>query len=288
MSISNIVSYVIIGVLVVALVAFMIIANKSGKAKKLQEDKTALLARLQETKQHEKYKKIMTIQTCMKIACYIIFILSIIFFIFLPVFKIKYSEKVGDETITLERNFSLYGCFADIWNEPTGDWHKVDADKTMLLVLFVIFTAALMVMTLCLVVKKVRALSDAGRMEYYANLKFKLWETESPLLQFVVMIIPSIYTIIACKNAKYDFSSDLSYTIINTGKYLLYEGENFIFSVYQNDFKLCNGVSGYLAVPIIFFVLGASLVALNLYINYKLRQKILSEDFSGENELIKG
>ncbi len=278
---SSVLLYVLIAVMLTVLIAVMIYMRKSKKFKNLQQGFKDTVKKLEETQQHEKYARIMNIRTYIIVASYILFVLSAIFLIVLPICKMQSPDDIKSE------NFSLYDTLTALKNEETTSTHFTDANKTIFYFITLIFTVVMILLIASRIYLHLKKMNLKGRAEHYASLKMKFFNPAiDPLLLYFCLLIAPIFSMIELKKAEHKVISDMPYTVTEIGRYLIYDvyDSDITLRVYQNNFKFYTGVSGYISVPIIFFVLGVALIALSIFLDHKLKLNISEEDVTIENQ----
>jgi len=93
------------------------------------------------------------------------------------------------------------------------------------------------------------------------------------------IILPLLEALLAM-NAKAQIESNSHYTVTQIENYLYYyfDDGTLMCKVFLNNFKFCNGVSWYIAIPIILFVCTSILEVINIVMKHKLIEEISNEN----------
>lgn len=285
---SNTISYIFIGVFAVVLIAVLIVMRFSKKykekANQIKQSAKELSDTLGITEQHLKYKKRIKMLDYLVLVYYVLIALCLTFFIFLPIFQIK-CELEGIELFT--KKFSVLENFISLKNAVDKNARNfADANYTAQIIPFIIFAGFL----LCAVIdvrNKLKPDTDGNSTKtFFINSKLKVMSGKSiywtnVTILFILCVICQIYLIMFYKKATFNFSSDSPYTITDMGRYLIYsDADGFILRVFQNDFKLCNGVSSVIALPLICFILAIVVLTVYLVLKKKLINEIREEEIA--------
>ncbi len=273
------ITIIILGGLTLAIIIMIAIYNKKNK-NKLTDEEQKIKNAISITNQHLTYKNEITKQTVISNFGAILITLGMLFIIFLPIFQIKY--EVLDVTIA-EKNFSLINTFFSLinkHNKKTGQYTDVDIEDGMFTI--VCYCLSLFIV-LCIggIVLSIFFNTNKKAEKVYIAIKTdrKGFIDKYAFVQVLVCILLIFFTIFKFANAEYKVSDKTEYTIKTIDNFLYYYTNNgeLAFKVYQNDFKFCNGVSGYIAIPIICFVVGLIMYIVGQYLKHKLIADISNE-----------
>lgn len=282
----------ILGIVVIGIVV-LTRSYVSTKKERQEEEKNkelniALAEALNKSKQHLQYKKPMKLLLLIRLAKSLFFALTLVLLFFSPIFLSK-TELLG---VTVEEHsFSAYESFMilkSVWKQKEQNIFA-DANYDLLLITLIFISAYLVIVGLSIIGRLIAIFNG----DEYAFDTFKEMRTcksqnfGGDLSDFAfgciiecAIIGLQIFTVFNCKNAEFKLESDFPIIIKDLGnQYLGYynvDGD-LLFKVFQNDFVFCNGVSGYIAFPIIFFVIAVVLCALNIYLKKKLIREIKNE-----------
>ena len=284
-------------ILIVVIIAFLLfivifttIAIKKNKnnLNKAKEDKAKLAYTLSQTKQHLKYKKAVNIQTLLAVAVYILTVLGITLFIFLPIFELK-IELLDEEIYT--QSFSYYDAFAvlkDEYNESLNHFTDIGEDILSMALFFPYLGAIIDLVFVFFFDLKSTMSSDERTVKLFTEVKISGANANNPrifnksLASLVVFMVAYFIMIMTAHSARFKLTSDLPYTIETIGRYSYYSIDgNVLFRVYQNNFVFWNGVSGLIALPIICFVVAIALFITKAVLAGKLMEQIKNEEVSG-------
>lgn len=278
----NIVIRVAILILIPIIIFGLFARHKKNKPKneKIEEEAKQLDKTITETKQHLKYKNKIYIHLIIHTVSVVLILLYLLLMICLPIFQIKVDilgEKIVikdfsfiDTANTLKKEYNASSnSFTDLDSKSFNISTKLGIAAIIILMIVEIF--------LSLVLYREKDVKDFY-IEAKQNKKIGIFKIIDIILDIVMLLIPIIIYILG-KNAEYKFKSDIPLTATPLDNYIYYyknSGE-LAFRVYQNDFKFCNGVSGYIAIPIICFVVGLIMYIVGQYLKHKLIAEISNE-----------
>lgn len=284
--------FVLLVIVVLFIILIVVLLKKQKKQDNGETERTVkkLTSVLENSRQHSKFQKLITLRAIFSAAFTISLFSCLLSFMLLPVFQIK-LELFG--VVLSTKNFSALSNLIDLYNETNEELcYFTDANKWEQIATFMVTGGTLILVCVHTYLQFYPFNSEKRTLGYVvcekANLDNRAQTFEYNVLILIAISIGlQIYTIINYKNAEYNFTSELPYSIAESGRYLIYSNQDgFILKVFQNDFKYCNGVSGYLAITIILLALAIAAFAASLVLKNKLKKQIAKEEIITNNETV--
>ena len=230
----------------------------------------------------------MSAQAFISLAVAFLFSLTLILFIFLPVFQIKF--ELERETVAA-KNFSLWENYKNVKNHYNKNInHFTDISSTALLIYLIIMAGTAILTCVGSFLREFRpADAEERAKKIFIEAKtdsYKYLERERIYGILFLGVCALIVTAIQSKNAEYKITSSIPFTVTEIDNYLYYsfEDSSLTCKVFLNFFKFCNGVSEYLAIPIITFSFACILYGFWIYSKKQLKKEIQAEKIEGSEE----
>ena len=241
-----------------------------------QKGEEIKLGAMLEANQHLKYKKKITLQILITGLGYILLSASIILLIVLPVFQIKY--KLLDLTVGT-KNFSLIDTYADIKNAKNEGFYTDIKFNYIATPIILIVAAAILILLQLFDIIPFDRKNDIVNTFVDSKINKKKYLDRASLIWFIVLSGAFIFEIINLITAEFKYTSNIKYTSQSIDNIIYYYNPDgsLAFKVFQNDFKFCNGVSGYIAIPIILFTVGFVLYFMGQHLKRSLINEISKE-----------
>ncbi len=259
-----------------------IISKKKNKNKKDDVDLDYITAKISESKQYLKYKNKVSTQSLIIMSATALASLTLALVIFLPIFQIK-LELFGETIAT--KNFSFFDNYQDVknnYNQSSNQFTDITSNNLLATLLIIAGMAILSLIYAYFFNFRPSDLDErTKKMFIYAKTNnYKYLNSETICGMVLISIVIFICTIINSKNAEFNFDGgDMPYTVTQIDNYLYYNFDNsaLSFKVFLNNFKFCNGVSGYIAVPIISLICSIALYGFWQYSKWQLKKDINAE-----------
>lgn len=234
--------WVVMGLLVILIVAWIAINNKKQKQIKLKNKQAelALSETLNQTKRHIVYAKTLRWSFIISFGVILCCVLTLLTLMFAPIFQIK--EELTEDII-LAKNFSILDNYAALKEAD-------EANKNIMQIQYCAF-AGLGLLLLIAIIDVISYVKPLAHVERYAFDTFKTIKLNEPwnvvrgndLTVIEIMGLTAIAQIVAIC-----------------------------------EFQSVHGVSGYLAFPIIFFVIAVGLWIVNSCLKKSVAQRIKGEN----------
>ena len=252
------------GVVMALFVIFLvsaIVGNVSQKKNKQKleankENDLALTEALNQSGQHLKYKPDVKVIVWVNLAIIFLCVLITLFMIFLPIYQVKI--ELFDETLAT-KDFSLYENYKALKME--GDY--TESTVIGFLILFPALMPLLMILMMMIaIIRRRKVYFDMGHASLNAFKSIQLYNSvsihDNSSLPYSDWSVGAVILSIAVV-----FQIAASYAMKN--------------ATVLNDMSLCNAVSGYIAIPIICFLVAVALVVVHFYLLKDLKAKIKGE-----------
>lgn len=284
MNFSNILHIVIM--ILIPIIIFSTFARhkkNANREQKIEEETQKIKNALTDNNQYLKYKKKITIQTLINSISFILVCLYFIFLIFLPIFQTKI--EVLDETL-YKKNFSFIDNYEDVknaYNKSANNYTDVSNITNIIsVVVYSILTAWSIIMILKEIISAIIRDNEQNAEKIFCKIKADkkdYLDITTTICVFLAPIILPLLDALLAMNAEVQIESDSHYTITQIGNYLYYYYDNgeLMCKVFLNNFKFCNGVSGYIAIPIILFICSSIFEIINIVMKRKLVAEIQNE-----------
>lgn len=277
----------ILGALLVAYIAGMIYSRIKNKEnlKREQGYTMQLTSALSQSDFYLKYKNKVTLQAFIFWAAGILLSLSLILIVYLPVFQVK-TELLGITTVSKSFSFFDNGiAVQSSYNESFKCF--TDIEPLVLIFVIAILTALAVFIPVSSFFYNVKTFDSKLRTEKFI-IKTKTNRLTYPDLEtypwgYLACIAILIACSVVCKNAEYNFTSEIPYyTVKDINNCICYYTNDgvLILKVFQNYFKEFNAISPLIALPIIIFIASVGLYAVGVFIKNKTKNEILNEEIA--------
>jgi len=285
MNIGNIL-HIAIMILIPIIIFSMFARHKKNtiKEQKIEEETQKIKNALTDKNQYLKYKKKITIQTLIDSLSLIFICLYFIFLIFLPIFQIKI--EILDETIYI-KNFSFFNNYEDVKNAyDKSANHYTDISNTSNIISIVSYSIIIVWSIIMILKETISAIirdNEQNAEKIFCKIKANKKDYFDIITTICVILAPIILPLLEAllaMNAKAQIESNSHYTVTQIENYLYYyfDDGTLMCKVFLNNFKFCNGVSWYIAIPIILFVCTSILEVINIVMKHKLIEEISNEN----------